>query len=94
MVAFSAILAVMKRPVNPVSVLLGKRIQRMRKAAGFSQENFAHEVGVHRTYMSLIERGQRNMTVMTYLRIIRQLGITEDELLKGLPTPEGKGEDG
>jgi transcriptional regulator with XRE-family HTH domain len=93
MVAFSVILAVMKRPVNPVSVLLGKRIQKLRKAAGFSQENFAHEVGVHRTYMSLIERGQRNMTVMTYIRIIRKLGVTEDVLLKGLPTPEGKGED-
>ena len=86
-------LGVMKRPVNPVSVLLGKRIQKRRKAAGFSQEGFAHEVGVHRTYMSLIERGQRNMTVMTYIRIIRKLGIAEDELIKGLPTPEAKGED-
>ena len=93
MVAFSVILAVMKRPGNTVSLLRGKRIQKLRKAAGVSQENIAHEVGVHRTYMSLIERGQRNMTVMTYIRIIRKLGVTEDVLLKGLPTPEGKGED-
>jgi hypothetical protein len=33
------------------------------------------------------------MTDMTYIRIIRKLGIAEDELLKGFPTPEGKGED-
>ncbi len=83
----------MKRTVNPVSVLLGKRIQRLRKAAGYSQEAFANEVGVHRTYMSLIERGQRNMTVMSYIRIIRKLGIAEDELLKGLPTPDPKTSD-
>lgn len=83
----------MKRLRNPVSVLLGKRLQKMRKAAGFSQEAFAHEVGIHRTYMGLIERGERNMTVMTYIRIIRRLGIAEDELLADLPTPEPKEED-
>lgn len=47
----------------------------------------------HRTYLSLIERGQRNTTVVTYIRIIRKLGIAEDELIKGLPTPEGKSGD-
>lgn len=83
----------MKRARNPVSVILGKRLQKRRKAAGHSQEAFAHLVGVHRTYMGLIERGERNMTVLTYIRIIRQLGITEDELLLELPTPESREEE-
>lgn len=83
----------MKRPRHPVSVLLGKRLQKLRKKAGFSQEAFAHEVGIHRTYMGLIERGERNMTVLTYIRVIRRLGITEDELLQGLPTPEPREEE-
>lgn len=83
----------MKRARNPVSVLLGKRLQKMRKASGFSQEAFAHEVGIHRTYIGLIERGERNMTVLTYIRIIRKLGIAEDELLQELPMPEPKEEE-
>ncbi|CAN5499797.1 hypothetical protein BH09SUM1_BH09SUM1_00970 [soil metagenome] len=82
----------MKRARHPVSVLLGKRLQKMRKQAGYSQEAFAHEVGIHRTYMGLIERGERNMTVLTYLRVIRKLGLEQDELLSGLPTPEPREE--
>ncbi|MBI1291657.1 helix-turn-helix domain-containing protein [bacterium] len=82
----------MKRARHPVSVLLGKRLQKLRKKAGLSQEAFAHEVGIHRTYMGLIERGERNLTVLTYLRVVRKLGLEQDELLKGLPTPEPRDE--
>jgi len=83
----------MKRPRNPVSVLLGKELQRLRRKAGYSQEAFAHEVGVHRTYMGLLERGERNLTVLTYLRIVRKLGIAQDSILKSLPTPRPKSGD-
>ncbi len=46
-----------------VAKRLGARIQKLRLEKGLSQEELAFEAGLHRTYISHIERGSRNITV-------------------------------
>jgi transcriptional regulator with XRE-family HTH domain len=61
--------------------LLGQRIQSLRKARGWSQERFADICGVHRTYMGHLERGEKNLSFNTLVRLSDALGITLSELL-------------
>lgn len=60
---------------------LGRAVRRLRSQAEYSQEAFAAAVGVHRTYMGLLERGQVAATVVTLQKIAAALGITTSELL-------------
>ena len=63
---------------------LGQRIRARRHALDLSQEAFAAEVGLHRTYIGAVERGERNVTVLTLLRIAAALGVDAAELVEGL----------
>lgn len=47
-----------------VRVIVGQNVRRLRKAAGLSQEELAHRAGLDRTYVSGVERGIRNPTVL------------------------------
>ncbi len=62
--------------------LFGARVRTLRKQAGFSQEDFALEIGLDRTYMGGVERGERNLALLNIRKIARGLKITESELLK------------
>jgi len=53
---------------------LGQVIRRHREVLGLSQEDFAYEVGVHRTYISLLERGAGNPSLMVIESIAKRLG--------------------
>ncbi len=59
----------------------GALVRRLRKEQGFSQEGFAFRVGVHRTYMGDIERGEKNVTLVTANKIAKALGFTLAGLL-------------
>ncbi len=48
---------------------LGKAFRRRREALGFSQESYADEIGMHRTYYSAVERGEKNLQLDTLQRI-------------------------
>lgn len=50
-------------------------LRKYRKASGYSQEGLAHEAGVHRTYVSGVERGARNPTILILQTIAKPLGI-------------------
>jgi transcriptional regulator with XRE-family HTH domain len=54
---------------------IGERIRALRNAKGISQEAFAAACGLHRTHMSLLERGKVNLTVNTLHQITIALGI-------------------
>lgn len=54
----------------------------MRLDAGLSQEAFANLTGLHRTYISGIERGIRNPTLLIVQRIANSLSISPSKLLK------------
>lgn len=60
---------------------LGRNLRARRRAEGLSQERFADLLGVHRTYMGGLERGERNVTLRTVERLAERLGVPADELL-------------
>ena len=62
----------------------GERVRELRKKQGFSQEGFAHECGLDRTYMGGIERGERNVALRNIEQIAETLGITLAQLMRGL----------
>ena len=65
---------------------LGQNLRALRKARGLSQERFALEHDIDRTYVSGIERGTRNPTVSVLGRLADALGVDIHELL--LPVAE------
>lgn len=67
---------------------LGQAVRRHREGLGLSQEQFAFEVELDRTYVSGIERGVRNPTVGTLLRLTKALGVTPGTLLKSAERAE------
>lgn len=67
-------------------VALGQELRTRREALGFSQESFAAEVGVHRTYLGAIERGERNPSLRNLLRIAVALRCPLSDILAAAET--------
>lgn len=61
---------------------VGRNLKKYRKEAGLSQEGLALECGLHRTYVSGVERGVRNPTVVVLEQIAKPLGIPAWRLLE------------
>ena len=61
---------------------LGVVIRDKRKEAGYSQEAFASQCGVHRTYMGAVERGERNISLLNIIRIANALKMKPSDLFK------------
>lgn len=55
---------------------LGLKLQELRKAKGWSQEEFADRANLHRTYVSAVERGVRNPTITVIEKLATALGVT------------------
>jgi transcriptional regulator with XRE-family HTH domain len=55
---------------------VGRNLRAYRTARGLSQEAFAEVVGVHRTYMGGLERGERNLTLKSVERIASRLDLS------------------
>ena len=62
----------------------GELVRRLRLERGLSQEEFAFRVGLHQTYVSRVERGERNVTIGTADRIAGALGNTVAEMFAEL----------
>lgn len=58
----------------------GRLIRRLRRQAGFSQEAFAEQCGLHRTYIGAIERGEKTVTIETANKLARALSISLSQL--------------
>ena len=74
---------------------LATNVRRLRKErTGLSQERFAHEHGIDRTYVSGVERGTRNPTIVVVERFASALGVDVQELFAdpgvGSETPAGE----
>jgi transcriptional regulator with XRE-family HTH domain len=59
---------------------LGRNLRERRRAGGMSQKAFAAVLGVHRTYMGGLERGERNITLSTLEDLAAHLGVDALEL--------------
>lgn len=66
-----------------VKLLFGNRVRRLRKSRGWSQEDFAYRVGLDRSYVGGIERGERNVSLENICLIARTLGVDPAELFQG-----------
>ncbi|RJF88840.1 XRE family transcriptional regulator [Oleomonas cavernae] len=60
---------------------LAKNLRRLRQAKGWSQEEFAFEAGLHRTYVSDLEREARNPSISIIDKLAGALGVKIGELL-------------
>jgi transcriptional regulator with XRE-family HTH domain len=58
---------------SELQVSLGRAIRDLRARRGYSQESFADAVGLHRTYIGGIERGERNVSLRNLARIANTL---------------------
>ena len=61
---------------------VGQAIRAARDQRGVSQEALGYEAGLHRTYVSDVERGTRNPTVWTLRRLAEKLNTTPSEILR------------
>ena len=62
----------------------GQRIEKLRNAKGISQEKFALSIDMDRTYYASVENGKRNISINNIEKIANGLGITLEELFKGI----------
>ena len=60
----------------------GSAIRRRREALNLSQEALAERAQLHRTYISLLERGSRAASIETVMKLAEALGTTGSELLR------------
>ena len=65
---------------NDVNKAFGKRVAELRKNAGYSQERFAFKCGVDRTYVGVVEHGEKSPTLNTIEKIANALDIPMSEL--------------
>ena len=65
-----------------ISKKLGSIIQKLRKDADISQEELAFKAGVHRTYIGMVERGEKNITIINLEKISKALEIPISEIFK------------
>jgi transcriptional regulator with XRE-family HTH domain len=64
-----------------ITTRLGRNLRRLREEKGWSQEDYADRAGIHRTYVSDIERGRRNPTVTVVEKLARPFGVKAGALL-------------
>ena len=67
---------------HPILELFGKNVQRLRTEQNISQEKLAQHADLHRTYVGMVERAERNITRINMQKIASALGVQIGELLE------------
>lgn len=62
--------------------ILAANLRRIRHSTGLSQEDLADRAGLHRTYISSIERAKRNVSLKNIFLLAEALGVEPGDLLK------------
>lgn len=65
---------------EPILLAFGHRVQELRKERNLSQEQLADLAGVHRTYIGMIERAEKNITLCNIVRIANALKVSIKDL--------------
>ena len=78
-----------------VRVRVGLNVQNLRRARGLSQEELADRAQVHQTYLSGVERGVRNPSLLVLARVADALAVDVEKLLtqRALSTSGDRGKD-
>jgi len=69
---------------EPSLVKLGKNIREIREGLGLSQEDLALNADLDRTYVGGVERGERNSTILSVLKIAKALSVSLSRLTEGV----------
>ena len=64
--------------------VLGSRIKELRNGIGLSQEKFALQIGIDRTYFASVEAGKRNISICNIKKISDGLGVSLSDLFEGI----------
>jgi len=64
--------------------MLGENIKKVRLVLGISQEELAFRTMLHRTYISSVERGERNLGFLNLIKIARALETSPSDLIEGI----------
>jgi transcriptional regulator with XRE-family HTH domain len=67
---------------EPILLLFGANVQKYRKKLGLSQEQLAEIAGVHRTYIGMVERAEKNITLCNIEKIAKALKVQIQELFQ------------
>jgi transcriptional regulator with XRE-family HTH domain len=67
--------------MEDIRKIVGRNIRFLREAKGLSQEELGFDCGLHRTYVSGVERGVRNPTVLIVQKFAVSLNTSPDKLL-------------
>lgn len=62
--------------------VIGNQIREIRLNKNLSQEDFAEKVGIHRTYLGVIERGEKNISTYKLYKILKVLDIDLENFFK------------
>jgi len=65
-----------------VLIKFGNKVREQRLLLGLSQEELAGRAGVHRTYVGMIERAEKNITLTNVEKIAKALKLSIDEITK------------
>lgn len=66
---------------EPILLTFGTNVQKIRKERNISQEKLAELAGLHRTYIGMIERAEKNITLCNMEKIAKALGVDIKDLL-------------
>lgn len=70
--------------MNKVNSAIGKAISKLRLEAGLSQEELAERAGIHRTYVSQLERGIKSPTLAVLIKVAKALDTRASRLLRSV----------
>lgn len=79
----------MTKPILPhktVSMQLGRILRILRTSKGMTQEELAEKTGLHRTYIGVVERGEKNITIINCMKIAHVLGSDLASILHDVET--------
>lgn len=77
--AISKIFIVMQK--STILEVFGQNVRRLRVERGLSQEQLAEKAGLHRTYIGMIERAEKNITLCNMEKVALSLGVSIRDLL-------------
>ena len=63
--------------------MFGNRVRQLRKAKNISQEKLAEKAGLHRTYIGMIERAEKNITLLNIEKLALALNVVVKDLFNG-----------
>jgi transcriptional regulator with XRE-family HTH domain len=71
----------MNNPTRQYQIFLGRKIREERERRGISQERLGELAKVHRTYVGMIERGEKNITLQNMLKFAKALDLRVRDLI-------------